>query len=155
MKNNLIIKKLIKKKITTSVAESCTGGMLSSQISSIPGCSKIFNCGIVAYSNLAKEKILNVKKINKKKYGAVSAQVCKDMIDGLKKKSQSQLCISTTGIAGPSGGTSLKPVGLIYVGIKFNKYNKIYMLKFNQRFNRKKIQTLTVQKIFKLIDLLI
>ena len=85
MKNDLIIKNLIKKKITISVVESCTGGMLSSKISSVPGCSKIFNCGIVSYSNVAKEKILNIKKKNLKKYGAVSTEICKDMVNNLKK----------------------------------------------------------------------
>ena len=155
MKSNIIIKKLIKKKITISVVESCTGGMLSSKISSVPGCSKIFNCGIVSYSNIAKEKILNVKKKNLKKYGAVSSQICKDMVNNLKKISKSQLCISTTGIAGPTGGTFLKPVGLVYIGIAFNGYTKIYMFNFNKKLARKKIQTLTVNKIFKLLELII
>ena len=155
MKNNLIIKNLIKKKITISVVESCTGGVLSSKISSVPGCSKIFNCGIVSYSNVAKEKILNIKKKNLKKYGAVSAQICKDMVSNLKKISNSQLCISTTGIAGPTGGSFLKPIGLVYVGIIFNKHTKIYMFNFNKKLTRKQIQILTVKKIFKLLELII
>ena len=145
MKNNLVIKKLIKKKITISVAESCTGGMLSSQISSTPGCSRIFNCGIIAYSNLAKEKILKVKKINIKKYGAVSVQCCLAMVNNLSKISKSKVCVSITGIAGPKGGSKPKPVGLVYIGIKVKK--KVFINKFIfKNKGRAYIQKQTVKK---------
>ncbi len=121
MRKDKIVKKLIKKKISISVAESCTGGLVSNEIISIPGSSKIFNLGIISYSNQSKEKILNVKKKNIVKYGAVSTQVCKEMVENLYKISKSKICISTTGIAGPGGGSSLKPVGLVFIGIKYKK----------------------------------
>ena len=118
-----IIQRLIKKKLSISVAESCTGGMLSSSITSISGASKIFNIGLVTYSNLAKIKLLKVSSSNIKRYGAVSEKCCLKMVEGLSKLSKSKINISITGIAGPKGGTKYKPVGLVYIGIK--KGNKI------------------------------
>jgi len=153
MKNKKVIEKLIKKKISISSTESCTGGKLASEITSIPNSSKIFNFGLITYSNKSKENFLNVKKTSLKKYGAVSAQVCKEMVEGLYKVSKSKICISTTGIAGPKGGNKLKPVGLVYIGFKYKKKTKIYEFNFDKRLNRQKIQTLSVNSIFKLISL--
>lgn len=155
MTNEKIIKKLIKKKITLSVAESCTGGMIASEITSVPNSSSIFNLGLITYSNRSKETILKVKKNSLNKYGAVSAQVCKNMLEGLFKISKTNLCISTTGIAGPGGGTKSKPVGLVYVGIKLNKISKIFMFNFDKKLSRKKIQKATVKNVFKKIDQII
>jgi nicotinamide-nucleotide amidase len=155
MINKKVIKKLIRNKITISVAESCTGGLIASEITSVPNSSNIFNLGLVTYSNQSKEKLLKIKKQNLKKYGAVSAQICKDMIENLFKISKTDLCISTTGIAGPSGGSKLKPVGLVYVGIKFKKNCKIYMYNFNKKLERNKIQKKTVNIIFNLLDQMI
>ncbi|MAK12529.1 MAG: damage-inducible protein CinA [Candidatus Pelagibacter sp.] len=155
MRKDKIVKKLIKKKISISVAESCTGGLVSNEIISIPGSSKIFNLGIISYSNQSKEKILNVKKKNIVKYGAVSTQVCKEMVENLYKISKSKICISTTGIAGPGGGSSLKPVGLVFIGIKYKKILKIFMFNFNKKFSRKKIQKLTVNEVVNIINNLI
>ena len=148
-----IIRKLIIKGITLSVAESCTGGLLSSKITNISGVSKIFKMGLITYSNSAKFLILNIpiSKINK--YGAVSNQVAKLMVNNLQKKSKSNLCISTTGIAGPLGGTKIKPVGLVYIGIKYN--NKTIVLKNLYKGTRKQIQRKTVKDIFKKIQTLI
>ena len=150
-----IIKKLITKKITISVAESCTGGLIASEIISIPNSSKIFNLGLITYSNKSKEKILNIKKKNLIKFGAVSPQVCKEMVENLYKMTKSKVCISTTGIAGPSGGSALKPVGLIYVGLKYKKLSKIFMFNFMKKLSRNKIQKLTVNKVLNLLDKLI
>ena len=150
-----IVKKLIKKKITISVAESCTGGMIASEIISIPNSSKIFNLGLITYSNKSKEQILNIKKKNLIKFGAVSPQVCKEMVENLYKMTKSKVCISTTGIAGPSGGSALKPVGLIYVGLKYKKISKIFMFNFKKELPRNKIQKLTVNKVLNLLDKLI
>ena len=150
-----IINKLIKKKITISVAESCTGGLIASEIISIPNSSKIFNLGLVTYSNISKEKILNIKKKTLAKYGAVSSQVCKEMVENLYKITKSNVCISTTGIAGPSGGSALKPVGLVFVGLKYGKTSKIFMFNFMKKSPRYKIQKLTVSKVFNLLDKLI
>ena len=152
MTNKKIINKLIKNKITISVAESCTGGLIASEIASVPNSSNIFNLGLITYSNQSKEKLLKIKKQNLKKYGAVSAQICRDMVENLFKISKTDLCISTTGIAGPSGGSKLKPVGLVYIGIKFKKISKIYMYNFNKKLERNKIQKKTVNTIFNLLN---
>lgn len=155
MINKKVIKKLIRKKITISIVESCTGGLIASEITSVPNSSNIFNLGLVTYSNQSKEKLLKIKKQNLKKYGAVSAQICKDMVENLFKISKTDLCISTTGIAGPSGGSKFKPVGLVYVGIKFKKNCKIYMYNFNKKLERNKIQKKTVNIIFNILDKMI
>ena len=155
MINKKVIKKLIRKKITISIAESCTGGLIASEITSVPNSSNIFNLGLVTYSNQSKEKLLKIKKQNLKKYGAVSAQICKNMVENLFKISKTDLCISTTGIAGPSGGSKFKPVGLVYVGIKFKKNCKIYMYNFNKKLERNKIQKKTVNIVFNLLDQMI
>ena len=155
MINKKVIKKLIRNKITISVAESCTGGLVASEITSVPNSSNIFNLGLVTYSNQSKEKLLKIKKQNLKKYGAVSAQICKDMVENLFKISKTNLCISTTGIAGPGGGSKLKPVGLVYIGIKFKKISKIYMYNFDKKLERNKIQKKTVNTIFNLLDQMI
>ena len=150
-----IVKKLIAKKITISVAESCTGGLIASEIISIPNSSRIFNLGLITYSNKSKEKILNIKKNNLIKFGAVSPQVCREMVENLYKITKSKICISTTGIAGPSGGSALKPVGLVYIGIKYGKISKIFMFNFMKNLSRNKIQKLTVNKVLNLLDKLI
>jgi len=155
MINKKVIKKLIRNKITISVAESCTGGLIASEITSVPNSSNIFNLGLVTYSNQSKEKLLKIKKQNLKKYGAVSAQICKDMVENLFKISKTDLCISTTGIAGPGGGSKLKPVGLVYIGIKFKKISKIYMYNFDKKLERNKIQKKTVNTILNLLDQMI
>ena len=129
---NLLIKRIINKsiakKITISTAESCSGGLLSSAITSISGSSKVFTLGLVIYSNKSKINILKVPKKIIKKYGAVSEQVCLTMVKNVAKLSKSNICVSITGIAGPSGATKKKPVGLVYVGIK--KDNKIIIKKY-------------------------
>ena len=118
-----LIKLLNKKKLKISFVESCTGGLLSSSITSISGASKVFNLGLVTYSNKAKIKILKVNKNIIKKYGAVSHECCSAMVKNLSKISKANINISITGIAGPKGGTRQKPVGLVFIGVK--KGNKI------------------------------
>ncbi len=147
-----VFKKLIKKKITVSVVESCTGGLIASEIISIPNSSKIFHLGLITYSNESKEKVLNIKKKSLIKYGAVSPQVCKEMLDNLYKITKSNVCVSTTGIAGPSGGSVLKPVGLVYIGLKYKKMSKIFMFNFSKKLPRNKIQKLAVNKVINLLD---
>tara|TARA_Y100000590_G_C15737925_1_gene1019247 strand:+ start:1339 stop:1803 length:465 start_codon:yes stop_codon:yes gene_type:complete len=150
---NRIIKKLIKKKITVSIAESYTGGLISSIFISIPGVSKVFNMGLITYSNKAKEKILNIDPITLKKYGAVSEEIAKSMAENLYKISRSKICISTTGIAGPGGGSKKKPVGLIFICIKYK--NKIILIKKNLIGSRKNIQNKTIKIIFENLNHLI
>ena len=120
-------KKLIKKKITLSVAESCTGGLLSSKFTRLSGSSKYFQMGLITYSNNAKIKILKVNKKIIDKYGSVSPECCRAMVQGLSKISNSKINISVTGIAGPNGGTKDKPIGLVYIGLK--KGNKTIVSK--------------------------
>ena len=108
-----LVKKLTRKKLKISFAESCTGGMLASKITSINGASKVFNSGFITYSNLAKIKILKVNKNIIKKYGAVSSECCKAMVVNLSKISKANINVSITGIAGPDGGSKEKPVGLV------------------------------------------
>ena len=152
MKN--LVKKLIKKKLKISVAESCTGGMLASSITSISGASKVFSLGLVTYSNQAKINVLKVNKKIIKKYGAVSAECCEAMVKNLAKISKTQINVSITGIAGPNGGTKNKPVGLVYIAVK--KSNKILITKniFKQK-TRNSIQKATVKRSLKIIDSLI
>jgi nicotinamide-nucleotide amidase len=147
MKNlaNKLVKKLIKKKLKISFAESCTGGLLSSSITSISGSSKVFNLSFVTYSNKAKIDILKVPKKIINKYGAVSKECCLSMVKNLDKISKAKISVSITGIAGPYGETKLKPVGLVYIGIK--KGNKINIKE--KKFKSKKrniIQELTTKE---------
>ena len=147
--NKKIISLLKKKKLKVAIAESCTGGMLSSTITSINGASKVFSLGLVTYSNQAKIDILNVPKKIIKKYGAVSVQCCLSMVNNLSKISKSKLCISVTGIAGPKGGSKQKPVGLVYIGIRKDKIVKVNRYVFQNR-GRNYIQKATVNKALKL-----
>ena len=145
-----IYNKLIKKKLTIAVAESCTGGLLSSALTSVGGSSKIFNLGFVVYSNESKINVLKIPKNIIKEYGAVSKRVCFYMAKNLKKISKTDISVSITGIAGPSGSTKKKPVGLVYVGIK--DHNKIYIKKYLfKNKGRIYIQRTTVNKSLELI----
>ena len=148
-----IISKLIKKNISISVAESCTGGLICYSITKNSGASKIFSGGIICYSNNSKIKYLGVSKKTLLKYGAVSSNIAEEMINGLYKKEKTQICIATTGVAGPKGGTIEKPVGLVFIGIKYNK-QKFFFKKF-YKGNRLSIQRKTKEFIFKKIDQLI
>ncbi len=151
---NLLIKKLVKKKLKISFAESCTGGMVSSAITSISGASKVFNIGLITYSNHAKIKFLKVNKNIIEKYGAVSHECCFAMVKNLSKISKANINVSITGIAGPKGGTKQKPVGLVFIGIK--KGNKIVIKKnlFKSK-NRNAIQKATVKKALQLVNSII
>ena len=146
-----IVKKLIKKKIKLSFVESCTGGLLSSSITSISGSSKIFEFGLVTYSNRTKISILKVPKKIITKYGAVSKECCLSMVKKLSRMSNANISISVTGIAGPKGGTRSKPVGLVYIGIIYKHKITIKKFLFNKKLSRRKIQDLSCSKVFELI----
>jgi len=152
MKNlaNKLVKKLIKKKLKISFAESCTGGMLSSIITSISGSSRIFNLGLITYSNKAKIDILNVPSKIISKYGAVSNECCLSMVKNLSKISKANISISITGVAGPNGGTKLKPVGLVYIGIKKGNNISVQKVLFKSK-NRISIQKATTLKVLSAI----
>ena len=145
-----LIRILTKKKLKISFAESCTGGLLASTITSISGASKVFNLGLVTYSNKAKNKVLKVNKGIIRKYGAVSHECCEAMVKNLSKISKANINVSITGIAGPKGGTKQKPVGLVYIGVKNG--NKIHVNKclFKSK-KRSLIQKATVKKALNLV----
>ena len=149
-----IVKLLIKNKLKISVVESCTGGLLSSAITSISGSSKVFTLGLVTYSNQSKIKVLKVSKNIIKNYGSVSHETCLSMVKNLNKISKTNISVSITGIAGPKGGTKQKPVGLVYIGIK--KGNKTLIKKYLfKNSKRSLIQKSTVKEALKLIQKII
>ena len=141
-----LIRLLKKKKLKISFAESCTGGLMSSVITSNSGSSSIFKLALITYSNESKHKILKVPKNIIKQYGAVSSQCCLSMVNNLSKISNSQINVSITGIAGPKGGSKEKPIGLVYIGIKFKKkivVNK-YIFSKRSRISFQKVAVNTV-----------
>jgi len=151
---NSLVRKLIKKKLKISFVESCTGGMLASKITSVSSASKVFNLGLVTYSDQSKIRILKVNKFTIKKYGAVSAECCEEMVKKLAKISRAHINVSITGIAGPKGGTKSKPVGLVYIG--FSKGKKIIITKNLFKLNNRiLIQKAAVNKALKLVSSLI
>ena len=152
--NQKVVAILKRKKLKISFAESCTGGLLSSAISSVNGSSKIFEMGLVTYSNQAKMTVLKIQRNIVKKYGAVSIQCCFAMVNNLSKISKSKICISVTGIAGPKGGSKQKPVGLVFIGIKVGKKVIVNKCNFKNK-GRSFIQRQTVKKTLNLLVKLI
>ena len=152
--NQKIVSLLKRKKLKVAVAESCTGGMLSSAITSVSGSSKVFTMGLVTYSNQAKISILKVPKKIISKYGAVSVQCCLAMVNNLSKISKAKSCVSITGIAGPKGGSKQKPVGLVYIGIRVGKKVVINKCNFRNK-GRLFIQKETVKKTLNILTKLI
>ena len=148
--NKKIVLILKKKKLKLAIAESCTGGLLASSITSVSGASKIFLMGLVTYSNQAKINNLKVPRRIIMKYGAVSYETCLSMVKNLNKISKTNISVSITGVAGPKGGTKQKPVGLVYIGVK--KGNKTLVKKFLFKTKkRNSIQTSTVTKALNLV----
>ena len=149
-----LVNKLRKKKLKISFAESCTGGKLAATITSISGASKVFNLGLITYSNNAKIDILKVNKKIIRKYGAVSQECCEAMVNNLSKISNADVNVSITGIAGPKGGTKTKPVGLVYIGVKKSKKLLITKNIFKQK-KRNDIQKATVKRALYLVNSII
>ena len=152
--NKKIVLLLKRKKLNIAFAESCTGGMLSSSITSVSGSSKVFTMGLVTYANQAKTSLLKIHPKIIKKYGAVSVQCCLAMVKNLSKISKSKVCVSITGIAGPKGGSKQKPVGLVYIGISVGKKVVINKCNFKNK-GRIFIQKQTVKKTLNLLVQLI
>ena len=148
--NQKVLNILKKKKLKISLAESCTGGLLSASITSIKGSSKVFTMGLVTYSNQSKITLLKIQKKIIQKYGAVSVQCCLSMVNNLSKISKSKICISITGIAGPKGGKLIKPIGLVYIGIKIGKKIVINKCNFKNK-GRLFIQKQSVKKTLNLL----
>ena len=148
--NQKIVALLKRKKLKISFAESCSGGLLSSSITSVDGSSKVFTMGLVTYSNIAKITVLKVNKNIIKKFGAVSIQCCLAMVNNLSKISKSKVCVSITGIAGPKGGSKKKPVGLVFIGIKIGKKVIVNKCNFKNK-GRLFIQKQTIKKTFNLL----
>ena len=150
-----LIQLCINKGLSISIAESCTGGMIVSKLISIPGASKVIDCALVTYSNKAKQVYLDVPKFELEKYGAVSKQVAELMINGLKNKNNSDIFISTTGIAGPEGGSKEKPVGTVFHSFYF-KQKKILTIKNFYKGSRYKIRlsasTFSINETFKRLN---
>ena len=146
-----LVKLLTKKRLKISFAESCTGGLLSSSITSIIGSSKVFTIGLVTYSNPSKISILKVPKNIIKKHGAVSYEACLAMVKNLSKISKTNISVSITGIAGPKGGTKKKPVGMVFIGIK--KYNKTLVKK--HLFKNKKRTSIQRSAVIRALNLII
>jgi len=149
-KSKKIVSLLKRKKFKISFAESCTGGLLSNAITSVSGSSKVFTLGLVAYSNQSKIKVLKVSKKIIRKYGSVSEQVCKAMVKNVSKIGKTNISVSITGIAGPSGGTKIKPVGLVYLGIKKGNRTEVKKYLFKNK-GRSYIQKAAVNKSLGLI----
>lgn len=144
-----IAKLLIKSKTTLSIAESCSGGLLSNRLTNIPGSSKFFTLGIIAYSNQAKIKLLKIPSKILKNYGAVSAECARLMAVNIKKIASSDIGLSITGIAGPSGGSKRKPIGLVFIALSFNK--KTICEKFKFKGSRLQIKKQAADKALELI----
>ena len=142
---------LRKKKIKIAVAESCSGGLISYNLTKLPGSSKYFVMGVICYSNASKIKFLKVKKETLLKYGAVSVETCKQMCKNLLKISKSNIAISITGIAGPDGGSIQKPIGLVYIGIASEKKIEIKKFLYSKKLSRINIQQETLKSTIKLI----
>ena len=150
MRNEEIISKLIENNITIATAESCTGGSLGKIITSFSGVSAIYGYGFITYANEAKEKILGVSHETLEKHGAVSSECAREMAIGARKVAKSDIAVSVTGIAGPTGGTKEKPVGLVYIA--FADKNGAVVKKLNLSGNRDEIRAQTCEEVFKLIS---
>lgn len=140
---------LKKYNLTISTAESCTGGMIASAITDVSGSSGFFGTGVVTYSNEAKMNIIGVKKETLNQYGAVSEQTAKQMAEGVLKLADSDISVAVTGIAGPTGGTAEKPVGLVYIAVSGNHGTFAYKNDFDG--NRDEVRRQTVHRAFELV----
>lgn len=137
--------RLIENKLTISTAESCTGGLLGQILTGVPGSSDYYLGGVIAYSNPVKESLLGVQHDTLIQFGAVSDPTAREMASGIRQKIGADIGISTTGIAGPSGGTPAKPVGLVYIGISSAQKTHAYECRFSG--GREAIKESTVREL--------
>lgn len=146
--------KLTQKKLTIATAESCTGGLIAHTLTNISGSSNYYKRGIISYSNQAKIELLDVKEETLKKHGAVSQETAYEMAEGIRKKSKVDIGISSTGIAGPTGGTKEKPVGLVYIGISTKNKTKVkkHIFKGNRLENKENTVNAALDLIIKNLE---
>ncbi len=151
MKNieNILVELLIEKKMKLATAESCTGGLIAQKITSVPGASECFDCGVVTYSNEQKHKLLGVSNETLEKFGAVSEQTALEMCKGVRKLADADFGISVTGIAGPGGGTPQKPVGTVWIGICSENIHKAKKFVFDG--NRNQVRGSTAETALEMV----
>lgn len=133
----LLIDRLEKSEMKVATAESCTGGLISKLLTDEPGVSEVFDCGVCSYANAIKEKILGVSDDDLKTKGAVSPEVAAQMAQGVRKLADADLGLSTTGIAGPTGGSEEKPVGTVFIGISTTDKTRVIKADFSANFNNR------------------
>ena len=138
--------------LTLSTAESCTGGLVAKSITDVSGCSSVFYGGVVSYDNSVKQGVLGVKEETLNTYGAVSYETAREMAQGVRRALNTDIGISTTGIAGPGGGTPTKPVGTVYIGIATSDSVQSIRLNINENFSRSEIRA---QACYQLLNLLL
>jgi PncC family amidohydrolase len=148
---NKIVHELMRKNLTIAIAESCTGGMLSSSFVSIPNCSKIFIGGVVSYSNIMKIKQLEIDADLINKYGAVSLETAESMAHNIRKQTDANIGLSITGIAGPTGGTPDKPVGTVYIACDFNGICETKKFLFSN-MNRNNVRNFATYNALKMLE---
>ena len=146
-----LITLLINKKLTISCAESCTGGLVAKTITDVGGCSEVFYGGVVSYANEVKENVLKVSSSTLEKHGAVSENTAKEMAKGVRELCKTDIGISTTGIAGPGGGTAEKPVGTVYIGFSYKDELIAFNLRLDPSLSRDEIRNATVEKLLTLV----
>jgi len=142
---------LIEKSLQISTAESCTGGLLSSRLTDVSGSSAYTKANFVTYSNESKSTILGVSEEIIKKYGAVSEQCAYEMAAGLVKKTKCDIAVCTTGIAGPTGGTKEKPVGLIYISVAFKGEIIVKQFQLSSEYNRRNMKFMFTEKALEMV----
>jgi len=146
-----VVRLLTRRGKTLALAESCTGGFIANRITNVPGASKIFLGGIVAYSNGVKEKFLDVRPETLKKHGAVSEMVAREMAEGARKRFGADFAIAVTGIAGPGGGTKIKPAGTVFIALA-DKFGMMVERRLNS-FGREKFKEVTAQQALEMLYL--
>jgi nicotinamide-nucleotide amidase len=140
---------LTHKNLTIATAESCTGGLLSHVLTGVSGSSQYFIGGVVAYSNRIKESLLGVKPETLNVFGAVSEKTAREMAEGVRQRLKTEIGLSTTGVAGPTGGTPEKPVGLVWIGISTHDRTSVYECHFDA--DREGVKKLTVERLLSLL----
>ncbi|MDR0984158.1 MAG: CinA family protein [Ruminococcus sp.] len=147
-----VLQLAMSKRLKIATAESCTGGLISGAITSVSGASEVFDLGLCTYANSAKMRFLNVREETLAKFGAVSPNTAYEMASGLHELTGADICISVTGIAGPSGGSDEKPVGTVFAGIYFCGEVYVYLLKSKATDTRDKIRNNTVEMVFDILE---